>query len=229
MTRRTRSAYDRWAGSYDSDPNPQTALEEPDVLDVLANLPPGRVLDAACGTGRYLVRLSESRRASVGCDFSLPMLRRAYHRGPNVPLLAVDLADPLPLISGAFSAVLCTQALKHLPELTPTLAEFHRVLRTRGMLVFTVTHPEMVWDGYEMREPPDFILSEEADIFHHTGGDYRTALAATGFDVLEWREIRVGESIRPYLTEASYEVVRGRPQILLVRAGKGTTVPSGKR
>lgn len=61
MTRRPRSAYDRWAGSYDSDPNPQTALEEADVLEVLAKLPPGRVLDAACGTGRYLIRLVEQR------------------------------------------------------------------------------------------------------------------------------------------------------------------------
>lgn len=226
MTRRTRSAYDRWAGSYDSDPNPQTALEEADVLEVLSKLPPGRVLDAACGTGRYLIRLAEQRRSTAGCDFSLPMLRRARHRAPNASLFAADLADPLPLVSGAFSAVLCTQTLKHLPELEPTLREFHRVLGTRGMLTFTVTHPEMVWDGYEMREEPDFILSRESDIFHHASSVYRAALRATGFDLVEWRDIRVGESIRPYLTETSYEVVQGRPQVLLVSARKGATVAS---
>lgn len=129
-------------------------------------------------------------------------------------------------VSDAFSAVLCTQTLKHLPELEPTLAEFHRVLGTRGMLTFTVTHPEMVWDGYEMREEPDFILSRESDIFHHTSSAYRAALRATGFDLVEWRDIRVGTSIRPYLTESSYEVVQGRPQVLLVSARKGATVAS---
>jgi hypothetical protein len=44
--------YERWAPSYDG-PNPLIEAEEPVVRPMLDALPPGRALDAACGTGRH--------------------------------------------------------------------------------------------------------------------------------------------------------------------------------
>jgi len=45
--------YAGWAGSYDEPGNDTIALEEPVVRGLLDELPSGRVLDAACGTGRH--------------------------------------------------------------------------------------------------------------------------------------------------------------------------------
>ena len=53
MTRRTKNAYDRWAMYYDADPNPHTSLEHQDVLNLLAVKKNEKILDAACGTGKY--------------------------------------------------------------------------------------------------------------------------------------------------------------------------------
>jgi hypothetical protein len=100
------------------------------------------------------------------------------------------------------------------------LQEFARVLRQGGVLVFSVTHPEMTWDGYEMRETPDFILSVEADIHHHRTEDYVTEITAAGMKVDRIVSVPVSERIEQYLTPESFRTVRGRPQVAVFRAVK---------
>ena len=57
MSERTWHAYERWAASYDTDPNPQIILEEESVLREVNCQPGVAILDAGCGTGRYSGRL----------------------------------------------------------------------------------------------------------------------------------------------------------------------------
>ena len=93
-----RDAYAQWAATYP--PRPHNRLMEVEQAAVLELLPDVRsltVLDAGCGTGRYL-RLCADRGASVvGIDLSAPMLwyardalsarrvRRTYARCRFVP------------------------------------------------------------------------------------------------------------------------------------------------
>src|SRR5688572_16231051 len=51
-TTSTTSGYDVWATTYDDGTNPLLRAEQPTVDALLDALPPGRALDAACGTGR---------------------------------------------------------------------------------------------------------------------------------------------------------------------------------
>lgn len=74
---RTRDAYDRWSTVYDKDPNPQTVLEEPVVMELVSPRSGDRILDAACGTGRYCRLFQEQGAEVVGLDFSEGMLRVA--------------------------------------------------------------------------------------------------------------------------------------------------------
>ena len=220
MTERTRSSYASWAATYDSDPNPQTALEYQPVLGALAAQPRERVLDAACGTGRYTAALHHSGVDVVGCDFSAEMVAVAKAKLPKVEFVEADLNDPLSFTSGTFDAVLCAQALKHLPDLCRPMREFARVLRAGGRMVFSVTHPDMDWTGYEMKPADIYLMREHADIFHHRFFDYFDAAEQAGFVVQRILQLKVGEEIRDYLTEESYAVVAGRPQVLVVVLGK---------
>ena len=172
MTERTRSSYASWAATYDSDPNPQTALEFAPVLEALAAQPGERVLDAACGTGRYTAALHEHGVEVVGADFSPEMLAIARAKLPDVEFLHADLNEPLPFADASFDAVLCGQVLKHLPSLYGPMREFARVLRDGGRLVFSVTHPDMDWTGYEMKPAELYVMREHAEIFHHRFFDY---------------------------------------------------------
>ena len=165
MSERTRNAYDRWAPTYDISPNPQIVLEFPDVLGLLAPTAGENILDAACGTGRYTAAIAERGTVVRGLDFSAEMLAIARRRMPTTEFHEADLTKPLPFLSHHFDAILCAQALKHIPDLGFTMREFARVLRAGGRVVFSVTHPGMVWDDYEMREHPR--LSPEPACGHY--------------------------------------------------------------
>lgn len=51
--------YTQWAPVYDG-PNPAIEGEQPVVHGILAELPVGVALDAACGTGRHAAKLAET-------------------------------------------------------------------------------------------------------------------------------------------------------------------------
>lgn len=218
MSERTRRAYDQWAPTYDTSPNPQIVLEFPDVLGLLAPIAGETILDAACGTGRYTVPIAERGAVVIGLDFSTEMLAIARRRLPATEFHATDLTKPLPFLPHHFDAILCAQALKHIPDLGLVMREFARVLRPGGRVVFSVTHPGMVWDDYEMREHPGFLLPAHADIIHHQLNDYMAAVENAGLRIARLVEIPISERIRALLTERSYPLVAGRNQILAVRA-----------
>jgi hypothetical protein len=52
-----QEGYRAWSPRYDEPGNPIIAIEEPALRSLIEDLPPGRALDAACGTGRHARRL----------------------------------------------------------------------------------------------------------------------------------------------------------------------------
>src|SRR5215211_4708844 len=77
------AGYRSWSESYDEPGNPLVALEQPAVRALLEPLPPGRALDAACGTGRYARHLVERGHEVVGFDLTPEMLLRAAAKVPE--------------------------------------------------------------------------------------------------------------------------------------------------
>lgn len=220
MSERTRNAYDQWATIYDTSPNPQIVLEFPDVIGLLAPRAGETILDAACGTGRYTAAIAEQGALVIGLDFSDQMLAIARNRMPATEFHTADLTKPLSFLSHHFDGILCAQALKHIADLSIVMREFARVLRPGGRMVFSVTHPAMVCDDYEMREHPGFLLNDHADIIHHQFNDYVAAVENAELVIARLVEIPISERIRTLLTERSYLLVAGRKQILAIRAEK---------
>lgn len=207
---RTRKAYDCWSVTYDSDPNPQTVLEEASVVELVSPSPGDRILDTACGTGRYC-RLFRERGADViGIDFSDGMLRMARTALPQVAFHWADLPTSLGFPDNAFTKANCAQALKHLPDIRPTLSEFAREVTAGDTITFSVTHPDMNWQDYELSRSPSLMLSAESDIYHHRFCDYFEAIEMAGLRLVEFRQVPVAECIKAYLTAESFQKVQGR-------------------
>jgi SAM-dependent methyltransferase len=221
MTAKTRQAYDHWAPQYDADPNPHTKLEFDDVLALLAPKTGETILDAGCGTGRYIPALIQAGARVVGVDFSSRMLAEAQNKNPGVEFHLADLFEFLPFIDGQFDAILCTQVAQHLRRLGLVMQEFYRVLKPNGRVIVSITHPSMNWEGYELRQKPEFILSEQTDIFNYTPGDYFVALDDAGFKIDKILQIPVSEKIQDLLTPQSYDKFKGCFQIMAVRMLKG--------
>src|SRR5580693_6986993 len=79
-----------------------------------------RILDAACGNGRYskfLLRQADPDAALTGFDLSPAMLRRARARlkSKRVTFAVADLTR-LPYANECFDAVVCGWVLEHLPD-----------------------------------------------------------------------------------------------------------------
>lgn len=99
------------------------------------------VLDAGCGQGRSLLPLWERFRPErlIGLDMEPRGLARARRHAVrhrlNVDWLEADCAA-VPLPDASVDLVFCHQTFHHLVHQEPALAEFYRVLRPGGVLLF---------------------------------------------------------------------------------------------
>jgi malonyl-CoA O-methyltransferase len=148
-----RGAFQRAAASYDA-----AAVLQREIADrllarlALIKLVPARILDAGCGTG-YCTRALAQRypRAQVlGLDIATAMTARAQNiNGPRSPLArwrrrdryVCGDAESLPLASASVDMVFSNLAMQWCdPQVV--FAEFLRVLRPGGLLMFTSFGPD---------------------------------------------------------------------------------------
>jgi ubiquinone/menaquinone biosynthesis C-methylase UbiE len=120
--------YDDWwlgTGLFAARDRPGWDQEVEALLAVVADLPPVRVLDVACGTG-FLTR--HLRGDVTGIDQSAAMVAVASSRMPDARVLDGD-AVPLPFPDAAFDLVMTSHFYGHLlrEERAAFLAEARRV------------------------------------------------------------------------------------------------------
>jgi malonyl-CoA O-methyltransferase len=197
--------YDRWARSYDRDPNPLLALEERQLFPLLPDLNGKAVLDVACGTGRWLERLlNRGPRSGLGVDLSSAMLDAArVKRGLRGRLVRAD-AVHLPFASASADFTLCSFALAHFADLDPLAREVARLARPQSDLMVTDVHPAGYARGWQTAFRADRATTRIAT-FLHTVGEVRAAFESAGFELRQLIEAHLGEPERP----------------IFVRAGKG--------
>lgn len=115
-----RAYYDRRAAEYDDwwlgtglfleRDRPGWARRVDELIDVVGNLPPARVLDVACGTG-FLTR--HLRGDVVALDQSARMVEIAAARAPQARVLQAD-ASHLPFPDRSFDRVFTSHFYGHL-------------------------------------------------------------------------------------------------------------------
>src|SRR5688572_1675843 len=150
--------------------------------------PHSHVLDIACGSGRTTLRIASRTGCTVhGLDIhqsAIAEARAAAEQGGLASRSTFELhdaANPLPFEDKSFDALICIDAINHLPDRQGVLAEWARVLKPEGILVFTdpvvVTGP-LSGEEIAIRSSIGFFL------FVPPGVDERF-LEAAGFHVAE--------------------------------------------
>lgn len=212
--------YAKWAARYDEEVNPLIAMEEPATLQALGDVAGKDVLDAACGTGRYALRLAQAGARVRSVDASEEMLAVARRKRDELGL-AIDLQTAeltaLPYPDASFDAAVCALALCHLPDLRPAVAELARVLRPGGRLVISDFHPLCLLIGWRtcFRRPEATYMVEN---YLHLIQEYVGALLATGLILTELREEIVDEHLKPIFSQEAVERFRGWPGALIIAA-----------
>lgn len=188
----TADGYDGWAPHYDSPDNGIFAIEEGYINPILDSLPVGRVIDAACGTGRHAAYLAKLGHTVQGFDTSPGMLAIAREKVPDARFERADLCA-LPVPTASADALVCALALAHVEDLRPVFAEAARVLRpggrfivsdTRGHFVGSPLYPLIEWD---VNDNYGYMAG-----WRHSTVEYVRAALARGFKIRD-----VHEPLRP--------------------------------
>ncbi|MGF1923024.1 MAG: class I SAM-dependent methyltransferase [Bacteroidia bacterium] len=148
------AAYEVMAEKYNEliDHKPHNAYyDRPNTLGLLPDVKGKIILDAACGPGKYAEILLAEGAVVKGFDISPKMVDLARIRNHGRGTFFVhDLSKPIPDIeSGSCDIVLCTLALHYLEDWTIAVSEFHRVLKTDGILVISMEHPFFEYDFFK--------------------------------------------------------------------------------
>lgn len=221
--------YDGFAGRYaerSEDNVFNGAYERPAIRALLPAVRGLRVLDAGCAAGSHSAWLAERGADVDGIDVSAQMIALARARaGARARFHVADLEQRLPFDDGAFDLVLSSLALHYVRDLAPTIAEFARVLRRGGTLVFSTHSPllagadgdyaatRLVEDAFTGYGPEPVRVRW----YHRPFSAIVTPLLRAGFELEDVVEPAPDETIRARDPRA-YETLVHRPPFLFVRA-----------
>lgn len=231
-----QAAYDALAERYAAlvDTKPHNAYyERPATLSLLPDVRGRRVLDAGCGPGTYADWLANQGAEVVAFDANPTMVRLARERlGDRAQVLRADLEQPLSFLTDAtFDVVVSPLVMDYVEDWAAAFAEFYRVLKAGGHLVFSMEHPYAKFDDH--RETSNYFRVELVE-YQWTGfgvpvrvPSYRRPLSAViepllaaGFVLERLLEPLPTEEFREKEPEEYEELIR-RPGFMCVRARKG--------
>ena len=191
--RSPQAGYDAAAACYDSWRWSQfwSANEAPALAPWLGRISNGPVLDAGCGSAKYLALIQQLGHEYVGVDISGNMLERGVKKATDAGIkdaAAFYTADmrQIPLKSDSVSGILCARALSHTEDVDDVFREFKRVLRSGGLVLISDIHPRHPYERTSIATPQGTVAIET---FKHDLDALRdTARSIGGFDLLGLRE-----------------------------------------
>ena len=182
-TDRVRRAFGRAATGYEAVAVLQHQVETM-LLERLDQLtaPPSHVLDLGAGTGRAsaAMRKRYPQAEVIAVDMALPMLREAKkHAGWWKPFRRVcGDARALPLADQSVDLLFSNLCLQWCENLGEVFAEFRRVLRPGGWLLFTSFGPDTLTELRQSWAAVDEDAHVNVFLDMHDVGD---AMLAAGF------------------------------------------------
>lgn len=217
----TRTLYERWAPCYPPVAhNPLMRAEEAAMSRLWPDLRGQRVLDLACGSGRYARRLSqEGVELVVAADFSVAMLRHVELTG--AVRVCADMMC-LPFLEQTFDAIICGLAIGHAASLQNWMSEMHRILRTGGQLLYSDFHPEAARAGMTRSFKDARGISCTVPHHIHELAAQRRAATGAGFRLDRIDEVRIGRELCEAFpgSESFYRQWHGLPIVQVMRACK---------
>lgn len=179
-------AYALWAPTYPPNAhNPLMKAEERAMLSLLPGDMSGlRVLDAGCGSGRYLLNartLGATER--IGVDFSREMLVAARRdSGTSAPALVRGTVQALPIRDACADVTICALTVGHTPSLAASLAELRRATKPGGIVVCSDFHPDSAARGWRREFKVDGIR-RAIRYWTHSLADWRQACRSVGLQI----------------------------------------------
>ena len=153
MRRGCEEQYDRESPLYDEEGGVYSNIAHQQFIqEFLGDLPENsKILDAPCGTGRYLPFLLAKGHSVIGIDQSQGMLACAKGKFPTVQFEKLGLQEMV--YQEIFEGAICMDAMENVPpeDWALVLGNFYRALKPLGYFYFTVETIEMA-DEFEIQQ-----------------------------------------------------------------------------
>ncbi|HUS07055.1 MAG TPA: class I SAM-dependent methyltransferase, partial [Bryobacteraceae bacterium] len=182
-----RVDYNQIAPNYDSRYSVDRLQGIEEALDALVKLRgPERILEAGCGTGRWLESLASYSGYLCGIDSSFGMLQKAREK-PGSTRLSVAHANALPFRNGSFDLIFCVNAIHHFDNPEMFVLKARELLTQEGVLAIIGIDPRLIqrWYLYDY-----FQGVYERDLQRYPSvGKIVNWMAAAGFGRIDYRTV----------------------------------------
>lgn len=195
-----------WAPVYDSELNPVLSLERRSMRGLLKPLRPPKVIDVACGTGKWLLHFQHGGSDVFGCDACEAMLSEAAKSVSLRGRLTLADAERIPFRNAMADLVLCSVSLGYFQNIRRVFREFARASKPGGSIVVSDLHPRALAAGWVR----SFKLGESRyEMDHHRRSleEVADAASAAGLRAKSWREIYFGAPELPIFQRTGKEAV----------------------
>jgi malonyl-CoA O-methyltransferase len=193
-----------WAESYDTAPNALIALEIRIMQRILAQTRPKRVIDVACGTGRWMLPFKQRGVSVFGVDACDAMVFEAAKHSPLRGRLLLANAEQLPFADASADLVICSLALGYFDNLQKSMRELARICAPGGRVAICDLHPDGLAAGWTRSFKREGVTYE---IDHHVYESEQIECAArkAGLRVILYESARFGDPERPFFQNAGNE------------------------
>ncbi len=105
------------------------------------------ILEAGCGTGRWINCLNHDDFNIYGLDFSLEMLSIPKQKKHDLNIINANAVE-IPFKDNFFDLIFCVNAIHHFPDKKKFVEESKRTLANKGMLAVFGVDPHIDKDWY---------------------------------------------------------------------------------
>lgn len=227
-------AYELLADAYAAriDTKPHNAYyERPATQSLIGDVRTKTILDAGCGCGAYTAWLLERGATVVALDANEKMLSHARKRNGNrATYHCANLEEPLSFLADqSFDGIVSALAVTYVRDQAALFAEFRRILRIGGWLVFSTEHPFFsyryfkVGSYFETQEVSRHCIGLGEKVlmpsYYHSLGTITEALAENGFVMERILEPKPTDEFRGADPEG-YQKLLAFPLFICIRASK---------
>lgn len=145
-------------------------FNNPAFLEFIGSINGKYVLDTGCGEGQNTRILARNGALMTGIDISFKMIQHALDTEQKEPLgiryEVCSFSDLSLFKNDSFDAVVSFMALMDGPDYKGAMESFYKVLRRKGELFFSITHPCFLTKGLS------WIKDKNGNPIKYTGADY---------------------------------------------------------
>jgi SAM-dependent methyltransferase len=158
-----------------------------------------RVLDFGCGCGRLLRHLYFSKKPECsGTDYNERLIRWCADNLPFAKFTVNRLEPPLPYRGGHFDLIYAQSVFTHLSEELQLkwLAEFHRILKTDGLLYVTTHGRQFI---HKLNEVERDVFEGGRVVVQHSEDQGRNICGAFQLPIYFKRKVKSGFALIDFI------------------------------